>query len=381
MIGLIAGDDKTVCQRIREFLLRNGLECPAAHLVSLEVAADRAGRLTPDLVVLLIGQDHEQALAVLRGVNRGAPCYLLAIGPAADPKLILRTMQEGADEYLDEAQIDKELVDAIIRFKSHQSEAPTQQAQQGRLIAVLAPSGGSGASTLAVNLATLLAKNHGTCGLVDLRLVASDLAPLLDLRPHYTLADLGEHIERVDAEMFEQLFAKHASGVHLLAAPREFGQAAQVTDRVVRQALAMARRRFPYVIADLDQALGDEQVEVLWQAEVILLILRLDFLSLRNTKRLMDHLGQLGLGLDRVRLVVNRYGERKQLSVDQAEAALGKKIVDLIPNDPARINGAMNAGSPVVLQRPFAKISRRIAALATSVNGQHKQPKSPRPIS
>ena len=51
------------------------------------------------------------------------------------------------------------------------------------MIAVLAPSGGSGSSTVAANLGIVLAEKHRECGLVDLRLSAGDLASMLDLRP------------------------------------------------------------------------------------------------------------------------------------------------------------------------------------------------------
>ena len=57
----------------------------------------------------------------------------------------------------------------------------------------------------------------------------------------------------------------------------------------------MARVRFPYVVADLDNAFGAEQVEALWQSDVILLVLRLDYTSVRNTRRVLDNLAELGV--------------------------------------------------------------------------------------
>ena len=68
--------------------------------------------------------------------------------------------------------------------------------ETGKLIAALAPSGGSGTSTLAVNLATVLAKQHKTVGLIDLNLETGDLATLLDLKPTYTIVDLCHNIAR-----------------------------------------------------------------------------------------------------------------------------------------------------------------------------------------
>ena len=237
-------------------------------------------------------------------------------------------------------------------------------------MAVLAPSGGSGASTIAVNVATALARKHQSAALLDLRFTAGDLASLLDLKPSYTLADLCERLPRLDRTMFEQLLTRHSTGVHLLAAPRSFSQLEKITANGVRQAVAMARGQFPYVVLDMDNTLDDDD-ETLWQADVILLVVRLDYTSIRNARRLLEQLKEMGLDLDRVKLVVNRYGEAKQLRIDEAEEVFGTKIFHYVPNDPSRVNQATNSGVPVVLHGCWAKISRSLGELAHSVNGRH----------
>jgi len=161
--------------------------------------------------------------------------------------------------------------------------------------------------------------------------------------------------------------------VHLLAAPGALAAAKPVSSKGVRQALMMARVKFPYVVADVDRSLGAEQVETLWHSDVILLVLRLDYTSLRNVRRTMNKLVELGIGLERVQVVVNGYGQARQLALSEAEEALGVKIAHCVPHDPARVNWAVNKGIPVVLQRPFAKVSKRIRTLAISLNGRAKR--------
>src|SRR5207244_5534692 len=117
----------------------------------------------------------------VRGRNKGCG---LAVGPLGDSKFILRVMREGADHYVDEADLEAELNGALLRLRSE----GTAQATQGRVIALLAPSGGGGSSTLAVNIASVLAKQHKSCALLDLKLEAGDLAALLNLKPTHTLA-------------------------------------------------------------------------------------------------------------------------------------------------------------------------------------------------
>ena len=366
---LVATDDSKRGQHCREVLLRGGLDCPPAQVVSLDLAAERASRLAPDLSIVVLSGDLERGLTTIRELGAMLRTQVLVVGPAHDPKFILRALHEGTDEYLDEAIFDQELTEAIIRTKGRQAEEQRAANETGRIISVLAPSGGSGASTLAVNLTAALAKQHGGCGLIDLQLTAGDLAPLLDLKPSYSLADVCENLARMDREMFERCFVRHASGVHLLAAPRSREQATQVNARGIRQVLSMARCRFPYTVLDLERNFDDTAIEALRQSETVLLVLRLDYTSLRHARRMCDEMQQRGLSLDRVRLVANRQGEWKQVGVAAAEESLGMKITAFLPNDPWRVNQAINTGTPVVVQRPLAKISRRIAALAAGVNG------------
>jgi pilus assembly protein CpaE len=292
---------------------------------------------------------------------------LLAMGPAAEPKLILRALREGADQYLDETELEEELEGALARLRA---EADAQ-AELGRLITVLAPSGGSGSSTLAANVATVLAKEHKSCALFDLKLETGDLAALLDLRPTHTLADLCQNAARMDRVMFERSLTRHASGVHLLAPPRAFEDITHVTTEAVGQALLLARGLFPYVVVDLDHSFREEQIQVLRQSDIILLVLRLDFTCLRNARRTQDYLAKIGINAERVRLVVNRYGQPKEVPAGKAEEALGAKIFHYIPDEPKTINVANNNGVPAVLEYPRAKVSRSVTQLAHSINGRH----------
>ena len=367
---LIASNDEQAAGRVRKQLTLHGLPCPLGHIVPLESAADRAARLGPELLVFVLPPDANSGLAALgdaRNAVRNAS--VLVVGPTTDAQLILRTLHGGADEYLDENQIDRQLGATLVRMKAKRASFPEAR-KTGKVIAVLSPSGGCGSSTMAVNISAVLAREHKECGLIDLRLAAGDLASMLSLKPTHTIADLCEHLARVDRSMFNQFFVRHSSGIHLLAAPADFADIHLVDGKGVGRTLSMARERFPYVVVDLDNAFRAEQVEALWQSDVILLVLRPDYTSLRNVRRAMANFSRLGLDSNRLRVVVNRDGQRRQLSASQTEEALGMKPLHCIPDDPARANRAVNQGIPLVLQHPHTKIARSIKNLAMSVNGR-----------
>lgn len=142
-----------------------------------------------------------------------------------------------------------------------------------------------------------------------------------------------------------------------------------MTAEGVRRALTLGASLFPYVVVDVDHTFREEQDQALRQADVVLLVLRLDFISLRNARRTLDHLAGVGVGAERVRLVVNRHGQAKEVPAAKAEQALGGKFSHYIPEDAATVNRANNNGVPAVLDSPSARVCRSMTQLARSLNG------------
>jgi pilus assembly protein CpaE len=312
------------------------------------------------LAIVLLTGDLERGLEALRNVRHWMRGYLLAVGHVGDPKLILRALQSGADYYLDEETLESQLEVGLARLKIKQErESP---ASRGRLLALLSAGGGTGASMLCANIATVLAREAQRCALIDLKPGRGDLASLLDLKPPFTLADLCQNAGRLDQTMFEKMLVRHSSGVHLLGSPQMFGDIRRVTPAGIGQGLQLARAYFPCTVVDLEDCFHEEQVVALRQATAILLVFRLDFTSLRNARRILEHLQELEIA--RVEVVVSRYGRPNELPVEEAENALGQQLTYFIPEDPKTVNAANNTGVPVVLRSPNAKVSLAIARVA-----------------
>jgi pilus assembly protein CpaE len=373
----VAGDDIATAKQISELLVQLGHDCPASRVVRLDqivpaigvdsraapTALKAAGSVaaasegSPEIVVVVVFPDAERALAVVQDLRRRIEAPILAVGPATDTKLVLRALREGASEYIDQADLRPELAGALARLDSSE--------KAGRVIAVLAPSGGSGASLLAANVAVALMQKSNGCALIDLNLESGDLVPLLDLKPTLTLADLCRYAERLDFSLLQGCLTRHDSGVQLLTAPASIAEIDRVTPDAIKLVLSMAARHFPFVIVDVPHSYRPEQQSLLQQADLIVLVLRLDFISLRNTKRTLDFIQHAGISRDRVQIVVNRLGQAGEISTTQAEESLKIKILQSLPDDPKTVNRAINNGIPVILQAPSAKISRALVDLAT----------------
>jgi pilus assembly protein CpaE len=344
-------------------LVQAGQKCPPVNMLRPGAALADLAQANPELVVVVLSPNAERGLGVLSVLRLLIKAKLLVIGPVTDPKLVVQAVRQGATDFVDEAHLEDELFAALDRMRNDHSPG----AESAQIIAVLGPNGGSGSSTLAVNIATVLAQKRGKALLVDMKLEAGDLAALLDVSPSHSLADICQGMTRMDRTMFEGSLVTHSSGVRLLAAPQTLSQVRDVTPDGIRHMLGLAKTLFPYVVLDVDHSFRDEQLQALRVADPIFLVFRLDFASLRHAHRTLEYLGLMGVRSEVVRVVVNRHGQPQEVPVAKAEEALGVKIAHLIPEDAKTVNVSNNNGVPMVIDYAATKVAKSIAQIAESV--------------
>ncbi len=89
--------------------------------------------------------------------------------------------------------------------------------------------------------------------------------------------------------------------------------------------------------------------------------------SLNNTKRYIGLLERFGIKRDKLKLVVNRYLDRSEISIKEAEAILNYPVFMTIPNDYASALAAINKGEPLVRLFPRSPVSKMIGELSKQV--------------
>ncbi len=367
MLTVIVSDNQTAAVKLRHLLEQHGHECPLRNIVSIDAApaSIQAMSTPPDVVVFVLlapAERCEEGLRSLRALQRSP---IIVVGPK-DPNSILLAVHAGADDYLDESgNLPGELIASLSRIAA----AGRQTAAAGEVVTVIAASGGSGRTTVATNLAVLFARQHGSCGLLDLDLWGGGCASLLNLKPRHTIADVCRNIDKLDRNMFGQSLLRHESGVHLLPVPHSFDDIAHVTPNALGSLVRLARREYCRVVADVNQFADAIYRQLLEQSSLVVLVSRLDFAALKNARRALDFLEAIGVDRTRIRCVANRHGQPKELSISDAESALKSKISDCLPDDARTVNLSINCGNPLVVEAPKSKVSLALSGLARHIDG------------
>lgn len=367
MHALIASDDQATAERLRAALRDRGVNCPLEHILSLEAATTALSGQgeAPDVVFIVISGDVDRAIGVLEEARRASAARAVVVGSARDPRVILRAVHAGPDDYVDiDGDFGQELPRVLGRLKPPDRTGGTE----GRLVSLVSHSGGSGCSFLAANLAVALAAQHGRAALCDFNLRRGDLATLLNVKPRFSISDLARNLTKLDQGMFEQALLEHVSGVRVLAAPPSLTDVHPITSDAADQILRLACASFPYVVADLEDFFHAEQLYLLKASRHVLFVLRLDFTALRNARRTLEYLEREGLDTSRVNIVVNQYGRSMELAVHEAEMVLGRKLTLFVPYDPRTAVSSVNRGVPVMCDAPKSKLGRAVRTIAELVS-------------
>jgi pilus assembly protein CpaE len=315
----------------------------------------------PDVVLVDIATDAiAPALRAIELLHQELPdSAVFAVGPMTHPQLIVSAMRSGVREYIERPTTTTDLLEAFVRLTSTRRK-PGRENTRGKVFTVANAKGGSGATTVAVNLALALQSVHHSTALVD-------LAPLghcalhLNLKPAFTVSDAIANLHRLDASLLESFMARHDRGLQVLAgavAPVAIEPSASDFARLFD---TMAGQ-FHYIVVDASSRLDSATRLVSNLSERILLIAHADVASLWSAGRVAQYLGETG-SRDRFSLVLNRYRKVAGFNEAETEAAIGAPVLWRIPNQYFAVSSAIDRGIPV-MQQGSTEISRSISGLA-----------------
>ena len=122
----------------------------------------------PDVVMVDIPSDSSAALRAIELIRQELPgSAVFALGSMSQPQIIVSAMRSGAREFIERPTTTTDLLEAFVRLSAAQRKVQREEIR-GRVFTVVNSKGGSGATTIAVNLALSLQSAHGNVALVDI---------------------------------------------------------------------------------------------------------------------------------------------------------------------------------------------------------------------
>jgi pilus assembly protein CpaE len=235
---------------------------------------------------------------------------------------------------------------AVERVAAKLSAA--QAGDQAKIHAFIGTSGGSGTTFLATNFGYQLAQSHKVL-LVDLNLQFGDaLSFVQDGKASKTIGDIARDIKRLDSSLLNASTIHVTPNYHILAAPEEPGQAADVRPEHIDAILSLAVTQYDIVLLDMPRVVDAMLMTALDRAASIFLVLQASVPHLRNADKLLSAFRSLDYSRDKVELILNRYDKRNDITIDKIHKTLGQLEVHTIANGYRQVSTAINQGVPLM---------------------------------
>ncbi|PYX62032.1 MAG: hypothetical protein DMG73_01280 [Acidobacteria bacterium] len=338
--------------------------CASFPMAGTDPVVRRIHSAGPGVALVDIPSDNPTpALHAIEVLHQDLPqCAVFAIGIMTQPQVIVNAMRAGAREFIERPTTTTDLLEAFVRLSAAQRKVRRDEAR-GKVFTVVNAKGGSGATTIAVNLALALQSAHSNVGLVDIASLGH-AALHLNLKPAFSVADAIRNLHRLDSSLLESFMTRHAGGLQVLAGANTPAALEPSTAEFARL-FDMMVSHFRYVVVDASTRLDGATRLVCNLSETVLLVAHTDVASLWSAARVLQYVADTG-SRERVRLVLNRFRKIPGFSEADAEAAAGASLLWKIPNQYFAVSAAIDRGIPL-MQQNHTDIARSFTGLASAL--------------
>jgi CheY-like chemotaxis protein len=367
---LIVDDDVQTLRLVGLMLERQGYRILAANTGAQALHMARTEH--PDVIVLDVMMPDIDGYEVSRQLRKDAettniPILMFTARTQTEDKV--SGYEAGADDYLTKPIHPAELTAHLRGLLSRSKSRGAPPKENGYTIGVLAAKGGTGVSTLALNLslafhqktkieviAAEIRPGQGTWGVELGNSLSEGLNNLLRMRA-----------SEISAVSIEKELVRLSYGIRLLMASTQshdadLMNATEQTEAIIENLPLLAR----LVVLDIGTPFIPNFEKIVNACNELIVVTEPFPASVHRTRQLLDDLGAKGFGRAKLLNVVsiNRIRADVQLSLIQMQELLGTQIMQVIPPAPEIAFQAATRNVPFIQVQIGSAVSQQYQNLA-----------------
>jgi pilus assembly protein CpaE len=335
----------------------------------------------PDVFLVSVEEPVALALQTIEQLADAVPqAPAIVYSSLTDAQSVRRAMVAGARDYLVKPLKPEEMSRAVYgvleqeeRKRLRSEGAAGEVAARGTVITVFGAKGGIGKTTISTNLATTLAKITGaSVCLLDMDTRFGDVAIMMDIAVEASIADVAKKIDEIDRDKIKDYLVKHYSGVNILPAPLHPTEWRNMTPQHIEKIVELVAQTHDYVVIDTPGTFNELIAATLELANLILLVTSMDIASIKDTALALEMLRAAAVSEDKVKLTINHSTAANSLREDDVARVLEYEVFWRIPHD-LSVASSTQLGQPIVIAKPYARVSRSIIDLAHALTGTRQE--------
>jgi pilus assembly protein CpaE len=302
---------------------------------------------SPKYIILFIGSRTQDIIPEIDALaeNCESDTRVVVIGQTNDITFYRTLKDRGVVEYFNyPVPVDQIRQVLFVRKNA--------QGKQGKIVSVISGSSGDGASTVAMNTAYILAKEHNKkVVLVDLDYQFGMIARQLELTPSYGIKEIFDHPERgVDSTLITRMAVPYREGMDVIASPQSLYFMPHVKSETIRDFVGLLSEEYDYVVLDIPNLWSNWVSACLTSSNRIVLVAQLLLKSITHSSRMLRTWSDMDFDSKDIEMIINRSGSRFKESVHPKdfERICAREIGFYFPNDIKTIVKSENRGTPLL---------------------------------
>jgi CheY-like chemotaxis protein/MinD-like ATPase involved in chromosome partitioning or flagellar assembly len=383
---LIVDDDLDTLRLVGLMLQRQGYQISAA--TNGQQGLDKAFEEDPDLILLDVMMPDMDGYEVTRRLRQNpstvnTPILMFTAKAQLDDKVV--GFEVGANDYLTKPTHPSELQARVKTLlarvgKKKGASGDGSSDNRGYIIGVLAPRGGLGVTTLAVNLAAgLLNRTKSDVIVAELLPGQGALALDLGLTASKGLVNLLSinKVSDITREKTFEVLTPHGSGLRFLLAsdrPRDMQLINQAANYEATLSTLATLARF--VVLDLGVGIQPFAQKVLPYCNEILIVLEGAPNIIAHSKALIDDIVSMNINKRNINVVLNnRIRSDTQLPTSQVQSKLDFEIIGTLSPAPELFTQATRMQAPAILCQPESLTTRQVNRLVEFIAEREALPR------
>lgn len=367
---MLVGNQDSKIYELRDLLQDDNIAIVGISKLG-DTTLEKIFSLRPGMVIFCCGDDYDMSIKTAENIyTEMSGCSTLLLCERIDINIIEKAMFAGVKSVLQLPIEKNELLENIkaafqLETERLQNSRTLPVGMQSKVITVFGSKGGIGKTTIAVNLAVVLAQMGKKIAVVDTDLQFGDVNVFFDVESKNTIAEVSQSKEASDINAIKRMTVMHHSGVNILCAPKSPEYSEYVTPKIIESVITTMRPYYDYVIVDTTPLFNDATVVAIENSNLVLMVTGTDISSLRNTKTSLDILKSLQQ-TDKLEFVINKISSGI-ISIKDVLLVLEKPVKNQISYDFKTALDSHNKGIPIVLGYPRTVIAKELTQLAENV--------------